>query len=127
MLGLRRALMIWLTSGICAHRGVRVVFLDLDHTDRLHFLCDAFTAHIAQIQSQVSHTDRTIAVWSRSQELVVKLNFTHALVPYFNQVDGLNILSGNRHPPLHYRVERRLLGTISERFGLVTERLHFKK
>lgn len=59
--------------------GVCVVFLDPDHIDHLHFLHDAFTAHIAQIQSQVSHADRTIAVWSRSQELVVKLNFAHAL------------------------------------------------
>lgn len=97
--------------------GVRVVFLDPDHVERLVFLRGAFAEHIAQIQSQVRHTDRTIAVWSQSQEAVVKLDFAHDLVPYFNQVDGLNILSGNRHPPLHYIAERRLLGIISERYG----------
>lgn len=97
--------------------GVRVLFLDPDHAERLDLLRDAFSEHIAQIQSQVRHTDRTIAVWSQSQEAVVKLNFAHDLVPYFNQVNGVNILSGNRHPPLHYIAERRLLGTISESFG----------
>jgi hypothetical protein len=97
--------------------GVRAVFLDPDYAERLVFLRDAFLEHIAQIQSQVRHTDRTIAVWSQSQEAVVKLNFAHDLVPYFNQVDGLNIASGNRHPPLHYIAERRLLGTLSESFG----------
>jgi hypothetical protein len=97
--------------------GVRALFLDHDHADRLAFLRDAFTERIAQIQSQVRHTDRTIAVWSRSREAVIRLSFAHDLVPCFNHVDGLEILSGNRHPPLHYIAERRLLGTISERFG----------
>ena len=97
--------------------GVRAVFLDPDHSDRLAFLRDEFVAHIAQIQSQVRQTDKTLAVWSRSQDAVARLQFAHDLVPYFNQVDGLNILSGNRHPPLHYIAERGLLGTVSERFG----------
>lgn len=97
--------------------GVRVLFLDPDHAERLVFLRDAFAEHIAQIQSQVRRTDRTIAVWSQSQEAVVKLNFAHDLIPHYNQVTGLNIVSGNRHPPLHYIAERRLLGTLSESFG----------
>jgi hypothetical protein len=97
--------------------GVNVLFLDPDHFDRLAFLRDSFTEHIAQIQSRVRETDRTIAVWSRSQDAVVRLKFSHDLVPHFNQVGGLNILSGNRRPPLHYIAERRLLGTLSEHFG----------
>lgn len=100
--------------------GVQVVFLDPDHADRLALLRDAFLEHIAQIQSRVRETDRTIAAWSRSQDAVVRLKFAHDLVPYFNQVDGLNILSGNRHPPLHYIAERGLLGTMSEHFGKPT-------
>ena len=97
--------------------GVRLVFLDPDHAERLVFLRDAFAEDIARIQSQVRHTDRTIPVWSKSQEAVSKLNFAHDLVPYFILVEGLNVLSGNRYPPLHYLAERRLLGRISNRFG----------
>jgi hypothetical protein len=100
--------------------GVQVVFLDPDHADRLAFLRDSFTEHIAQIQSRVRETDKTIAVWSRSQDAVVRLKFGHDLVPYFNQVEGVNVLSGNRHPPLHYIAERGLLGSVSEHFGKPT-------
>ena len=96
------------------------MFLDPDHSDRLALLRDDFTRHIAQIQARVREADRTIAVWSRSQEAVVRLNFTHDLVPTFNQVQGFNIASGHRSPPLHYIVERRVLGTLSESFGIPT-------
>jgi hypothetical protein len=100
--------------------GVNVVFLDPDHADRLALLRDNFTEHIAQVQSRVRETDRTIAVWSQSQDAAMRLKFAHDLVPYFNQVEGLNILSGNRLPPLHYIAERRLLGAQSEHFGKPT-------
>lgn len=100
--------------------GVQVVFLDPAHIERLAFLRDSFTEHIAQIQARVRETDKTIAVWSQSQEAVVRLKFDHDLVPYFNQVDGINIISGNRNPPLHYIAERGLLGNVSERFGKPT-------
>jgi hypothetical protein len=100
--------------------GVNVIFLDPDHADRLALLRDNFTEHIAQVQSRVRETDRTIAVWSQSQDATMRLKFAHDLVPYFNQVEGLNILSDNRLPPLHYIAERRLLGVLSEHFGKPT-------
>jgi hypothetical protein len=99
--------------------GVNAMFLDPDHSDRLALLRDDFTRYIAQIQARVRETDRTVAVWSRSQEAVTRLNFAHDLVPTFNHVQGLNIASGH-HPPLHYIVERRVLGTLSESFGSPT-------
>lgn len=100
--------------------GVDVMFLDPDHGDRLALLRDDFTKHIAQIQARVRETDHTIAVWSRSQDAVVRLEFAHDLVPTFNHVGGLNIASGNHPPPLHYMVERSVLGTLSESFGIPT-------
>ena len=100
--------------------GVNVVFLDPDHSNRLVLLRDSHTEFISRIQSRVRHTDRTIAVWSRSQDLVAPLQFAHELVPYFTQVEGLNILQGAMRPPLHYISERRLLGVLSERFGKPT-------
>lgn len=100
--------------------GVDVMFLDPDHAERLALLRDEFTRHIAQLQARVLETDNTIAVWSRSQEAVVRLKFSHDLVPTFNHVDGLNMTAGHLPPPLHYIVERRVLGTMSESFGTPT-------
>lgn len=100
--------------------GVSAMFLDPDHGERLALLRDDFTRNIVQWQSRVPETDRKIAVWSRSQECVMRLNFAHDLVPTFHHVQSLNIASGHRPSPLHYMVERRVLGTLSESFGTPT-------
>ena len=50
----------------------------------------------------------------------MRLNFAHDLVPTFNHVQGLNIASGHRLTPLHYIVERGVLGALSESFGIPT-------
>ena len=107
--------------------GVNAMFFDPDHSDRLALLFEGFTRHIAQIQSRVRETDHTIAVWSRSRDADVRLKFAHDLVPTFNHVWGLNIASGHRPPPLHYMAERRVLGTLSESFGIPTIALQLQE
>jgi hypothetical protein len=96
--------------------GIRLLFLDPAHSHRLAQFRDVLCDRISRIQANVRHSDRTIAVWSRSQAVVTDLAFPAELVPYFKEIQGTDILAGSIRPPLHYVSERRVLAAVSEGF-----------
>jgi hypothetical protein len=74
---------------------------------------------IRQRKTTTQHTNSEIAVWSRSQEVVIQLGFPAELVPYYNAVDGIDVVQGI-HPPLQFLSERTVLASLSERYGTLT-------
>jgi hypothetical protein len=105
--------------------GLNILFVDPAHTQRLALLKDAHWEFIRQRQATSRHADNEIAVWSRSQEAVSELAFPAALVPYYNAVDGTDVVQANLRPALQYLTEKSVLASLSARRGSLSLSFQF--
>jgi hypothetical protein len=102
---------------------IDALFLDPEQMDRLTQLKNAQMDLIHQRNARRGER-KEIAVWSRSQEAVVKIGFPATLVPHFTCVDDVDVIRGI-HPPLHYFTSKSVLASTSESNGRRTLAFQF--
>lgn len=93
--------------------GLDVLFLDPDHSERLTSLRTQRINYIKQRTQAAAPGGVAIQVWSRSQEIMERLDFSARLVPFYTSLEGSASIATNLRPTLQYLSSRTVLTSVS--------------